>query len=130
MARHPCNSRYKAASIVTLSRPNAASRILSAMPHDLVCWKCGNSLAAMSLPLMRADACPKCRAELHVCKMCTDYDPRVAHQCREPTADEVSDKTRANFCGHFKPRAAAYTAPNTDAVSKSMSELEKLFGKK
>ena len=100
------------------------------MSHDLVCWKCGNSLAALSLPLMRADACPKCRAELHVCKMCVDYDTRVAHQCREPTADEVSDKTRANFCGHFKPRPGAYAAPNKDEVGKSLSELEKLFGKK
>ena len=24
------------------------------MAHDLVCWKCGASLSALSLPLMRA----------------------------------------------------------------------------
>jgi hypothetical protein len=24
--------------------------------------------------------------------------------CREPTAEEVSNKTQANFCDHFKPR--------------------------
>jgi hypothetical protein len=100
------------------------------MAHDLVCWKCGGSLSYLSLPFMRADACPKCRAELHVCKMCVDYDTRVAKHCREPTADEVSDKTRANFCGHYKPRAAAYTPPNSAEINKSMSELEKLFGKK
>lgn len=98
--------------------------------NDLVCWKCGTSLTSLSLPLMRMDACPKCRAELHVCRMCVDYDTRVAKHCREPTADEVSDKTRANFCGHFKPRPGAYTAPNTAEINKSLSELEKLFGKK
>ena len=47
------------------------------MAHDLVCWKCGASLSSLSLPLMRADTCPKCRADLHVCKMCVDYDTRV-----------------------------------------------------
>ena len=100
------------------------------MAHDLVCWKCGVSLAALSLPLMRRDECPKCRAELHVCRMCVDYDTRVAKHCREPTADEVSDKARANFCGHFKGRAGAYTPANTAEINQSLSELEKLFGKK
>ena len=51
--------------------------------------------------------------------MCVDYDTRVAKHCREPTADEVSDKTRANFCDHFKPRPGAYTAPNTAEINKS-----------
>jgi ribosome-binding protein aMBF1 (putative translation factor) len=90
------------------------------MAHDLVCWKCGGSLSSLSLPFMRADACPKCRAELHVCRMCVDYDTRVAKHCREPTADEVSDK----------PRSGAYTPPNAAEINKSMSELEKLFGKR
>jgi hypothetical protein len=42
----------------------------------------------------------------------------------------VSDKTHANFCDHFKPRAAAYTPPNTAAVDQARTELEKLFGKR
>ena len=81
------------------------------MAHDLVCWKCGAALAELTLPLRRLDECPKCHAELHVCRMCVDYDIRVAKHCREPTAEEVSDKTRANFCDHFKPRPGAYTPP-------------------
>ena len=88
------------------------------------------SLVALSLPLMRRDECPKCHAELHVCRMCVDYDTRVAKYCREPTAEEVSDKTHANFCGHFKPRPGAYVAPNTGEVDKARAELDKLFGKK
>ncbi len=100
------------------------------MAHDLVCWKCGAPLSELSLPLRRLDECPKCRAELHVCRMCVDYDTRVAKHCREPTAEEVSDKTRANFCDHFKPRPGAYIPPNTAAVDKARSELERLFGKR
>jgi hypothetical protein len=97
--------------------------------HDLVCWKCGASLAQLSLPLMRRDECPGCRAELHVCRMCRDYDTGVAKQCREPTAEEVSDKTRANFCGHFAPRAGAYVAGDTAAAARARAALDRLFGK-
>ena len=99
------------------------------MVHDLVCWKCGVSLAALSLPLRRLDECPQCRAELHVCRMCVEYSTSVAKHCREPTAEEVRDKTSANFCDHFKPRAGAYTPPDTAAISASQAALAKLFGK-
>jgi hypothetical protein len=99
------------------------------MSHDLVCWKCGVALAVLSLPLRRLDECPKCRAELHVCRMCVDYTTTVAKHCREPTAEEVREKTSANFCDHFKPRANAYTPPNTAAVSEAQAALAKLFGK-
>jgi ribosome-binding protein aMBF1 (putative translation factor) len=97
------------------------------MAHTLVCWKCGASLAALSLPLMRRDECPACRAELHVCRMCRDYDTSKAKHCREPTADEVSDKQHANFCDHFAPREGAWT-PAGDAADKAKAELAKLFG--
>jgi len=60
--------------------------------HNLVCWNCGTSLAHLSLPLRRLDECAKCRAELHVCKMCVEYDTRVAKHCREPTAEEVQQQ--------------------------------------
>jgi hypothetical protein len=100
------------------------------MAHDLICWKCGAPLAELSLPLRRLEECPKCHGELHVCRMCIEYDTRVAKHCREPTAEEVNDKTHANFCDHFKPRAAAYTPPNTAEVAKAQTELEKLFGKR
>jgi hypothetical protein len=98
------------------------------MAHDLVCWQCGASLSALTLPLRRLDEC-HCRAELHVCRMCVEYDTSVAKHCREPTAEEVRDKTRANFCDHFKPRAAAYTRPYSAAISAAQAALAKLFGK-
>ncbi|HTV50640.1 MAG TPA: hypothetical protein VME21_05600 [Steroidobacteraceae bacterium] len=99
------------------------------MAHDLVCWKCGASLAALTLPLRRLEECPRCRAELHVCRMCADYDTRVAKHCREPTAEEVRDKERANFCDFYQPRPGTYTAPNTAEVERARAALDKLFGK-
>ena len=100
------------------------------MAHGLTCWKCGASLAALTLPLRRLEECPGCRAELHVCRMCVEYDTAVATHCREPTAEEVREKTRANFCDHFRPRPGAYTAPDSAAIDRAREELEKLFGKR
>jgi ribosome-binding protein aMBF1 (putative translation factor) len=99
------------------------------MGHGLVCWKCGASLEEFTLPLRRLEECRICRAELHVCRMCIEYDTHVAKHCREPTAEEVRDKTHANFCDHFKPRAGAYVPLNTGEVDKARAELDKLFGK-
>jgi hypothetical protein len=98
------------------------------MDNGLLCWKCGASLERLSLPLLRRDECPACRAELHVCRLCVDYAPGLAKQCREPTAEEVSDKTHANFCDHFKPKVGAWVAADNSAAEKARSELEKLFG--
>jgi len=99
------------------------------MPNDLVCWKCGAALAALTLPLRRLDECPRCRAELHVCRLCGQFDPRAYQQCREPTVEEVRDKTRANFCDHFKPRAGAWDGTDNTAANQARSELDRLFGK-
>ena len=94
----------------------------------LVCWKCGASLADLSLPLRRLEECRQCHAELHVCKMCEWYSISVAKHCRETVAEEVKDKERANFCDYFKPRPDAYSVGNVDAATKAQAELDALFG--
>jgi hypothetical protein len=99
------------------------------MGHGLTCWKCGASLEALTLPLRRLEECKSCHSELHVCRMCVEYDTRVAKHCREPTAEEVRDKTQANFCDHFKPKVGAYTAPTGEADA-ARAALDALFGKK
>jgi hypothetical protein len=95
---------------------------------DLVCWKCGTSLADYTLPLRRLEECRTCGAELHVCKMCEWYSIAVAKHCREPIAEEVKDKERANFCDYFKPRPGAFSDTGTTAATKAKSDLDALFG--
>ena len=96
----------------------------------LVCWKCGESLADLTLPLRRLEECGKCAAELHVCKLCEWYSVTVAKHCREPIAEEVKDKERANFCDYFKPRPGAYVPADVAASGKARVGLDALFGKK
>ena len=100
------------------------------MSHDLVCWKCGASLADYSLPLRRLEECRSCRSELHVCRMCQFYDTSKAKYCAEPIAEEVKDKTHANFCDYFQALAAAYQPAEQSAAERARSELEALFGRK
>jgi hypothetical protein len=95
----------------------------------LVCWQCGASLTYLSLPFTRRDLCKQCSAALHVCKLCLFYDVSKAKHCREPIADEVQDKQRANFCDYFKEKPNAYVATSQDTVQRAKLELEKLFGK-
>lgn len=94
----------------------------------LVCWKCGTSLEHLSLPLQRLDECKGCHAELHACKLCEWYDITVAKHCREPIAEEVKDKERANYCDYFKPVADAYSNAGVTAAAKAKSQLDALFG--
>lgn len=98
------------------------------MDHGLKCWKCGASLAEYTLPLRRTEECRSCRAELHVCRMCEFYDTSVAKHCREPVADEVKDKQRANFCDYFQPTQSAYRPGDMSAADRARAELEALFG--
>ena len=99
------------------------------LPHGLTCWKCGASLEELTLPLRRLEECKACRSELHVCRMCVEYDTRVAKHCREPTAEEVRDKTKANFCDHFNRRWALTSRPRGEADA-ARAALDALFGKK
>jgi hypothetical protein len=48
------------------------------------------------------DECPSCRTDLHACIYCHFYDEGKANRCREPQADYVKERDRANFCEYFK----------------------------
>jgi hypothetical protein len=95
----------------------------------LVCWQCGASLAHLSLPLTRRDICKQCNADLHACKLCQFYDLSKAKHCREPIAEEVTDKRRANFCDYFKPKEDVYSNKGQTEAEKAKAQLDALFKK-
>jgi hypothetical protein len=99
--------------------------IVVTTPH---CYRCGATLAELGLPLGRLDECPACEVQVHVCRMCTRYDPLVLKQCREEDAEEVRDKARANFCDYFKPSAAAHDPSFVAADNQARGQLADLFG--
>jgi hypothetical protein len=59
--------------------------------------------------------------------MCEFFDTAAPQQCREPVADLVSDKQRANFCGYFQVNPHACSEPSGQA-GESRRQLDALFG--
>ena len=66
----------------------------------MICWKCKKE-TNIEKPL-RNDECPFCHADLHVCKACDFYESGAHNDCRESSAEFVSDKERGNFCDYFR----------------------------
>jgi len=97
------------------------------MDENYVCWKCGASIQDWPLPLSRLAECTKCRSDLHVCRTCKFYDDRVAKSCREPIAEEIKEKTRANFCGYFVLRPGAFDNHGQQAATAARAALTSLF---
>ncbi len=96
---------------------------------ELLCWKCSGSLENVLVPFSRLARCEGCKVELHVCRMCEFFDTTVSNSCREPIAEKVNDKNRANFCGYFQP--GTHRQANSDMIIDANKEsLEGLFGLK
>lgn len=95
--------------------------------ESLNCWHCGGSLEGIPRPIGLREECPACGFSLHVCRMCEFYDPGVSKDCREPMADEVSDKEAANPCDYFRP-CYGLSAEDDRAAADSRARLEAVFG--
>jgi hypothetical protein len=95
---------------------------------ELQCWKCGEKLEDIILPFSRREECRHCNADQHVCRLCTQYDPRVADSCREDRAEYIQDTERANFCDYFAPKTGAYIATDASDEQAARDKLAELFG--
>jgi hypothetical protein len=95
--------------------------------HSLRCFHCGNEIKFTDRIGIREE-CEKCKSDVHVCKNCSFYDPKVYNECREPQADVVREKDRANVCDYFQPSSGA----GGQAKSKEdlLAAAEALFKKK
>ncbi len=93
------------------------------------CWKCGTEIepVAGTLKIMKADACPSCDSELHVCRNCRFYDPYAHNECKEPQVEWVRDKEKANYCDYFEPTAIAKFAERRGSSASAKSAFNKLF---
>ena len=94
----------------------------------LQCWKCGATLPEMRFPYSRYEECSACKADLHVCRLCRQYDSAVSDACREDRADFVLDKEKANFCDYFKPHPGAYQPADERKAREARAQLAELFG--
>lgn len=89
------------------------------------CWHCGGDLGALDYG--RQDSCPKCGRDTRVCVGCVNYEQSADNSCREPQAERVVDKEKANFCDYFKPASGNAAAASRDSLK---AAAEALFKKK
>ena len=97
------------------------------MASERHCPACGRPIA-IDGPIGRRDVCDGCGAELHACVQCRFYDPSASNQCREPQAERVQDKERANFCEFFQ-LGLGRGGPAPSIREDPRAKLEALFKK-
>lgn len=80
------------------------------------CFQCQGELDIIERP-GRQETCPDCGADLHCCRNCRFYDRASYNECREPMAERVLEKEKANFCDYFEflVQAAGQESPERDA---------------
>jgi hypothetical protein len=96
------------------------------------CHACGRTLAlAPDQRIGFRDTCESCGADLHACLQCRHHDPGAYNECREPNAERVRDRDRANRCDWFAPGAREGQGGGAadDAASRARAELDRLFRK-
>ena len=72
------------------------------------------------------DECPACHTDLHVCIYCYFFDEGRANKCREPQADYVRERDRANFCEFFRfDESRGAKSSGKDKAAKLWDELFK-----
>jgi hypothetical protein len=89
------------------------------------CFHCKKTNEGL-LQVGRRDECSFCKSDLHACKNCQMYDLKNYNECKEPSADVVKEKERANFCDFFKAKESGDVL---DAKAKLLSAAEALFKK-
>ncbi|HTM50303.1 MAG TPA: hypothetical protein VL285_16535 [Bryobacteraceae bacterium] len=74
--------------------------------------------------------CPKCNAELHCCKQCSQFEPSTRFQCLKPIPVRIPVKDKANDCAFFSARVtvardapAGMQQPNRDRSSQPLAEV-------
>jgi hypothetical protein len=93
------------------------------------CFACGAEIRlATGERVGFRDSCPGCSADVHVCRNCVHRDPGAYNECREPNADWVRDRERANRCEYFAPGEGAGGA-GAAARDRARSRLDDLFKK-
>ena len=95
---------------------------------EVVCWNCGCSLKDIPRPISRHANCPECFEDLHCCRLCVHFAPRLTGQCDDDRADPPVQKENANFCDFFRPLSGAYEDVRGSRRDAARQQLDALFG--
>ena len=94
----------------------------------LKCFSCHKDLEYPEKVGFRAE-CSHCGEDVHCCRNCRFYDPKVYNECKETSAEVVREKHRANYCEFFQPTESVTGSAGT-AKDDLLKQAEALFKKK
>ena len=89
------------------------------------CWHCGAALGARDYG--RETNCLSCGRPTRVCRNCRWFSRGAPNQCREPSAEPVLEKERANYCEFFEPSPDAGAGVSSKPDDDLMKKAEDLF---
>lgn len=96
------------------------------MKSELLCYNCKKSTGLdLNQNVSRHEECPHCYANMHCCKMCTYYDQSSYNECREPMANRILEKEKANFCDYYSIKGSKDSEKNANDLLKAASSLFK-----
>lgn len=90
------------------------------------CYKCGAQIEFESgKDIGRSEECTSCYSSIRCCLMCKFYDKNSYNECKEPTADRVVEKEKANFCDFFKLGISSASNDKEDLLAKANALFKK-----
>ncbi len=93
---------------------------------SIKCFKCNHVLDFSPMDTVgRQEECPSCYQSLHCCKMCHFYDTASYNECKEPMANRVLEKEKANFCDFFKLGTGSDGGPDKNDLLSAANSLFK-----
>lgn len=97
------------------------------MSQQLSCHSCHKALdLEPGTKIHRSEECPHCSADLRCCKMCQFYDPKAYNECREPSAERIVEKEKANYCDYFVLATPGFAQhAKDDALAAAMALFKK-----
>lgn len=99
---------------------------MNTITDSVKCFRCNQALAFSPMDMIgRHEECPSCYQGLHCCRMCHFYDASSYNECKEPMANRVLDKEKANFCDFFKLGSASKGASNKNELLGAANSLFK-----
>jgi hypothetical protein len=77
------------------------------------CGACGELLPIATASL---EQCPSCRAAIHACRQCANFDTGQRFQCTQPVPERIEDKAARNDCASFSLRVSIERNASPDST--------------
>ncbi|HKO97375.1 MAG TPA: hypothetical protein VJU86_10305 [Pyrinomonadaceae bacterium] len=105
-------------------REGPRSPRMMAFGEAVKCAACGAKVpSAINLDT----SCAKCRADLHICRQCTYFDPAARFECNKPITVRIVNKNARNLCELFTARVVVERETSSGPPSDARSAFAKLF---